>query len=404
MRPLQERVFVIDALRGVAALIVVVWHFRFFFFGVPFEAVLLPFYRGGWIVVDLFFILSGFILTRIYCLDVIPDGYFRHFVVRRLARVYPLHLLTLIVVCILLFAAFELTGRFNLFLGYRYNDLWHFMLNLFLLQQAGLQTDYSFNGPSWSISTEMLANAFLIVIICFVRADRRRTLCAVALLSAIVAKLLFFGYPFVERMFLQTCLGFLSGSLLAFGLADVEKRGIAARAKSADRRASFLFTLPWRVPAGWTADAIFAVCVGLLAVWMLFASSLAQIDPIDRTSYVALDVIVMPMMLAAAMRSTFVSYLSATAVGRGLGAISYSVYLWHFPVAGAFFILLYLFEIEATIGIEWLLVAYGVTVLAVSYSSYRWFEWPARRWIIRRLDAKPPTLGDRGQVLAGVRD
>jgi peptidoglycan/LPS O-acetylase OafA/YrhL len=300
----------------------------------------------------------------------------------------------------LLFVAFELTGQFILYPGYAHNDLWNFVLNVFLLQQSGLQTGYSFNAPSWSISTEMIANCFLAVIIFYVRADRRRTVCAVALAVAVVVKLFLFGYPFVEKMFLQTALGFLSGILLAFGLADIEARGAA---RPLDTRSSFLFTLPWRVPTGWASDALFAVCAGLMVIWMLFASSLEQIDPVDRSSHAALDVVVMPTMVAAAIRSRLVSYLSATAVGRWLGAISYSTYLWHFPVAAAFYIIIFLGGLARAATVGQLFFVYVATVLIVADLSYRWFEWPARRWIIRRLDSRPPTIDGQGQVLDATR-
>jgi len=131
---------------------------------------------------------------------------------------------------------------------------------------------------------------------------------------------------------------------------------------------------------------------------MLFASSLAQVSPVDRTSYVALDVIVMPMMLAAAMRSTLIAYLSASAIGRWLGAVSYSVYLWHFPVIAIFSIGIYLLAIDRLTNMTEIFFLYAATVLVVAHMSYRWFEWPARRWVIRRFDAVRPSRADESAV------
>jgi len=78
----------LDGLRGVAILLVVVYH-NFGFINVFFF---------GWLGVDLFFVLSGFLITDILLKTVGTPGYLKNFYVRRILRIFPLYYL-----CLLLF-------------------------------------------------------------------------------------------------------------------------------------------------------------------------------------------------------------------------------------------------------------------------------------------------------------
>src|SRR5215475_3841885 len=76
----------LDGLPGIAILLVVFLHnFKFvnyFFF--------------GWLGVDLFFVLSGFLITEILLKTLGQPHYFRNFYMRRMLRIFPLYYITLV--------------------------------------------------------------------------------------------------------------------------------------------------------------------------------------------------------------------------------------------------------------------------------------------------------------------
>jgi peptidoglycan/LPS O-acetylase OafA/YrhL len=82
----------LDGLRGIAILLVVVYH-NFGFINVFFF---------GWLGVDLFFVLSGFLITDILLKTVGKKGYLKNFYVRRMLRIFPLYYLCLILFLIVL--------------------------------------------------------------------------------------------------------------------------------------------------------------------------------------------------------------------------------------------------------------------------------------------------------------
>ncbi|WP_217537852.1 acyltransferase family protein, partial [Stenotrophomonas sp. GbtcB23] len=104
--PIPARFHSLDVIRGVAALVVVVWHWQHFLLGgtgelafrqtdQPFYAQLSMFYHWGWLAVDFFFSLSGFVFFWLYGEAVATrgvDGW--RFFVARFSRLYPLHLVT----------------------------------------------------------------------------------------------------------------------------------------------------------------------------------------------------------------------------------------------------------------------------------------------------------------------
>jgi peptidoglycan/LPS O-acetylase OafA/YrhL len=162
-----KRLHSLDALRGIAALSVVVWHWQHFFAlsghfqsgwqrdWQPFFQVLRPLYGAGWMAVDLFFALSGFVFFWLYA-DAIKTSKIRAgtFALLRLSRLYPLHLATLLLVAGLQYVFWRQTGSFFIFESGNWP---RFAAALLMAQQWLPPTEWQFfNGPTWSVSIEVL--------------------------------------------------------------------------------------------------------------------------------------------------------------------------------------------------------------------------------------------------------
>ncbi|TDQ31964.1 peptidoglycan/LPS O-acetylase OafA/YrhL [Phyllobacterium brassicacearum] len=165
---LSERIYGLDALRGFAALSVLIWHWQHFFFvgGVPsavpmtnqpFYPILFAFYHFGYYGVEMFFCLSGFVFFWLFSTKITKRAInLSQFAVDRFSRLYPLHFVTFLMVAGLQY--FYISNHRVLFV-YQANDVYHAVLNLLLMPAWFPEPGWSFNGPIWSVSIEVLMYA-----------------------------------------------------------------------------------------------------------------------------------------------------------------------------------------------------------------------------------------------------
>jgi peptidoglycan/LPS O-acetylase OafA/YrhL len=343
----------LDTLRGFAALSVVIWHYGTGFGAMPMQDLLAPFYRSGGYAVIFFFLLSGYVLSHAYLAPQRRPAFARN-LFARFARMAPLHYATLILVggIQLWFVARE--GKPFV---YEFNDGWNFGLNLLFLQQSGLQTGFSFNGPSWSISVEVLVNVLFFALI----AGPRRLLpiflaismAATALLLYAGGDLLYSGTsPLLDRLLLGGFSAFFWGAAL-YHVAP--PGGQASRAFDAAFAATLAATLAMLV-------------IRPQALW-------ARFDLV--TAFIAF-----PALVISALRGTFTSRLLAAPAPRWLGYVSFSLYLIHFPVQCLFH------AVQPQAGLSYqsplVLAAFMTSSLAAAYVVARGFEWPVYRLLTGR--------------------
>lgn len=325
------------------------------------------FVAHGFLGVELFFVLSGFILSHVY-LEGFGGGRFSYggFLWARLARVYPLHLATLIGVGLL--------GAIALMMGADTSHqvlAWNALLpNLLLVHAWGLAPSAGWNHPSWSISAEWFA--YLCFPLVAWGAWRLRTRPAVALVG--VASLVALIYP-------------------AFTLLTGEPLTRATIAWGALRIVP-CFLLGAAVHLTWTAKAVktgpAAIFLAVVAVLTVVAGCILSAP--EAAFVCAFGLLILAL---AGFSSTGVRLLDHP-VGVYLGEVSYAVYMVCIPwmlvcVKGA-----ERFGLMPDGLLPWPLwvVMFG-GVVVVAMAAHHLVERPAReamrRWRMPKASAVPAT-------------
>ena len=291
----------LEALRGICALLVVLYHVEF---ASPLTQNFVI--RQGWLFVDFFFVLSGFVITLIH--NGVPTGWnaARRFLIRRFFRLYPLHVTTMIVVIILLGARISLDPASAAALGVDTHFKWLLLANLAMVQAWGLTERVGLNVPSWSISTEWFA--YLITAILFaVVAPLRLRIGGIVLLGLCALLILISaGLPVMDGAMLYR----LPRCLFGFSLG------------------ALVYALSSRFPVR-TQIAAFAIQLAAIAaiITLLFI----------LTDHPRLE-LVFPLLSARLLtgaiadRGTPLFRFLTTGPAQALGRLSYSIYLIHIPM------------------------------------------------------------------------
>lgn len=144
----------LTALRGIAAMAVVLQHFS----STAQEHCLVwipSIIPHGYVAVDFFFVLSGFIMSYTYLASFKRQGLaaYSSFILKRIARIAPLNVVILLVLSSVAWLSLNLVNTNPFF--QTDSPIYDLICNLLMLQGLGLGTNL--NGPSWSISTEFAA-------------------------------------------------------------------------------------------------------------------------------------------------------------------------------------------------------------------------------------------------------
>ena len=317
----------------------------------------------GYIPVDIFLILSGFVLAFIYQAyfrDAVAIGGVARFLAYRLARIYPLYAVTTLICLVQLLCGVDVWGNAEASIGSTAANL--------LLVQAWSTAGHSLNAPAWSISTEWAANLLFPVLVVVLIRWRPRTsaLLAVGAFVCLTICAYWFG-QIGENDLWRGAVNWYAGPAAVMRCAAEFMLGMLCWRFRAS---------PWAVRFGSTP-----VLAGVLVAMGLFAVYTWQDIPLVALSCV--------LVIGLAAERSVVAGAFGSGVPRWLGGLSFSIYLWQIPLLALrpFAIAL---ATRAGAADPWLIgnLATMAVVIGVAVASFRWLEKPSQRALRAAYDAR----------------
>lgn len=337
--PQKQRLLMLDALRGIAAIGIAIWHTNLRFGG----AIWLP---SAYLAVDFFFALSGFVLAHAYGRQFDGGMSAPDFLRIRLIRLYPLYFLGLALAVVVTFRSALNTP-----------DAVASVLLPGLFMLPAVAADgllFPLNQPAWSLFFELAVNALFAATW---RWLSRSVLFAICALSLVILALADNAYGSLS----------MGWTWPTFGV------GVA--------RVMFSFfagVLVFRVTDGWARLRAYAwaPCILLPALLGFPAQEGAA-----RVAYDFLCITIgFPLIIACAARMGVPSRWRPLA--SFFGDASYALYAIHWPLLGLLVLTLAKFgkiPPEAVSGPEAGLVVAGLVITA--WLAARLYDAPARRWL-----------------------
>jgi peptidoglycan/LPS O-acetylase OafA/YrhL len=297
----------LTGIRAIAALLILLFHITYNLPSVTPR--ILPFLRQGYLGVDIFFVLSGFIITHVYWEHLATPSLKKTkiYLWHRLVRIYPVHITVLLVLMIGVLAARAAGITLNHPEAWRWQDVpkQAFLLGAWSLTYSwGTENGGTWNTPAWSISAEWFVYVLFPVIapiLLFARGAVRSLAVAAGALGVLAVVFTFAGWPLhtaigISALIRVVC-EFICGAALC--RATVDMRGLPRFTGDA---------------LGISAFLIIAVCAST-----------------RQSAFLSLPFVALAVWGSATAEGPLARLLSST-VSVWFGEISYSIYMVHQPV------------------------------------------------------------------------
>ena len=385
----------IEGLRGVAALLVALFHAYVYgkWGGLPAQSGVL---QQAWLFVDLFFVISGYVMASAYGERLDSMRAATSYMVRRFFRLYPLHIVTTATVLLAVVGiqtAKLILGHYGFKLGneapfdFEFFNLKLLVLDLLLLQGVGIMRMEIHNYPSWSISVEFwLYLMFALLMLAVRQRGARIVMSAAIVVMSLAYFLVYWSAVPPELQTLDTrglprgMLSFFQGVLLFYLYQRLADRlsGADATAGADGHLRSPGAGSARRLPSGLVSAV--QVAAAVLALYLVSR------QPLLGTWQLVIPFSFTLLVLFLLPDRGVVAALLQTAPMQWLGQHSYSIYLTHVTVLT---VLDWPGRVVPEPAKHLVGLVYVVLVFGLSALTYRYIETPWRergKGIARRIE------------------
>jgi peptidoglycan/LPS O-acetylase OafA/YrhL len=355
---------------------------------------------SAWMGVDLFFALSGFLITGILMDSRSEQGYFRNFYARRTLRIFPLYYMVVLVACVIVPSLIGLRHLPALYGNLVSNQLWLWTYMQNYLQATGRHTLAGF-GHFWTLAVEEQFYWFWPVIV----------------------------YRLSNRTLLRVCLGVcIAEPLLRWALLMSGVSTWALRQYTFTRLDSLVFgalaAIALREPALIAYRRFVSVIVAgaaLLLLGILLNIGYLPFDSLSNDNatpfqasltvvvgYSAVALLCALLIYHVASGSRFLTKVFSSPALRWFGKYSYAIYVFHWPVAQALFAVAPRLGRSIHIGPEfqffWACFYFaGTLIISSTAALISWNLFEARLLSLKKWFEYSNRQDTTKQVAAGVR-
>jgi peptidoglycan/LPS O-acetylase OafA/YrhL len=391
--PISNRIPELDGLRGVAILLVLFYHY---FQSAPLPRFVATLGSLSWSGVDLFFVLSGFLLGGILLDAKTSPAYFKTFYARRAFRILPVYALTCLAFWIgSVFAAKTADNQALTWLlahPLPWQTYVTFTQNFSMTYYGTLGAAWL--GATWSLAVEEQFYLILPFLIRYVRDRKLLVWLGVMIVAAPLSRAslrIFYSHPEAAVLTLMPCRA--DALMLGVGAAYVLRKEKARRWLNVHRRWLYAALLVLCLGMAWMASHSGANEVGANSLPAVTGADPPTQTPSDPSPYALLKIAssslnytwialfyLCVLMIAVTQRSSLLSRLLRVGPLMSIGLIAYGTYLFHQVILGLYFA----FFNGRLPGIS-SFADFGITILALfatlalAAASWVYFEKPLVR-------------------------
>ena len=313
--------------------------------------------RGGYLAVATFFVLSGFVLALSYGESVWDRRSLARYAVARLARVYPVYALSIVVVVPFIAAeSLPLTG------GPLFADKASLVANYALLLQGWTGTlPVGWNTPAWSLSCEMFFYLCFPLATGMMRNSGWRTVAAVAALTCVLPEALpRLGMPAVWKPLIHL-------SDFVMGIAAARAWILLAESRPA-----------WQGRGAWFYGPAALGGAALIARPGLLPAAIELNTPLRPLNAL--------LLVGLAVGGGLPARTLASRIGVYLGKASYAMYILHVPLLWWYG--RWASKLPLRLGSTGLAATFVAAVITISAAVFRYIEEPANRGLRNAVRAR----------------